>query len=178
MDTAINEEVNLKPEGVTGLIEGLREAGIDYIASLPCSAFRETIPLIMDSPHFTHVPVANEADAVTICAGAWLGGKKPALLAENNGFVLGSHALMCLEYYFGGFPMLLILDHRGDFGDGDGYWYFAGSHMTLAIIDSLKMPYSIVRDSKNFSAEIIRGQKTTEAYGKPVVILLSGDEVW
>ena len=168
----------MKAEGVTGLVEGLREAGIDYITSLPSSAFRETIPLIMHSPHFTHVPVANEADAVTICAGAWLGGKKPALLAENNGFVLGSHALMCLEYYFGGFPMLLILDHRGDFGDGDGYWYFAGADMTLAIMASLKIPYSIVRDCNKFSAEIIRGQRTTEAYGKPVAILLSGEEVW
>lgn len=163
---------------MTALVSGLKEAGINYITSLPCTGFGEVIPVIMNDPHFTHVPVGNEGDAIGICAGAWLGGKTPALLAENSGLVLGAHALMGLGYYFGGFPMLLVLDHRGDFGDGDGYWFFGSGHLTPPILDSLGIPYTIVRESNKIIAELVRGQKTTEAYGKPVAVLLSGEGIW
>ncbi len=74
--------------------------------------------------------------------------------------------------------MLLMLDHKGDFGDGDGFWYFGSGRITPPLLDTFEMPYAVVRKSKHFIAEIVRGQKTTEAYGKPAAILFSGEEVW
>ena len=113
-----------------------------------------------------------------ICAGAYLGGLKPALVAENSGLVLSAHALMGTQYYLGGFPMPLVLDYRGDFGEYQGYWYFGGAALTPPILSALQIPYTIVRDGKDFKKEIIRGQKTAEAYGKPAAVLLSGEDVW
>ena len=168
----------MKADISTVIVTGLKEAGINFVTSLPCTAFREVIPVITNDPWFVHIPVCNENDGVGICAGAWLGGKTPALLAENSGVVLGAHALMGLAYYFGGIPMLLVLDHRGDFGDGDGYWYFGSGRITTPILDSLGIPYTIVREANKIIAELVRGQKTTVAYGKPVAILLSGEDVW
>lgn len=168
----------MKAEAITAIVDGLKESGINFVTSLPCTAFKGVIPVIADDPYFTHVSVANEGDAIGICAGAYFGGKTPALLAENSGLVLGAHALMGTKYYLGGFPMLLLLDHKGDFGEYEGYWYFGGGHMTPPILDALRIPYSIVRESEKFKSELIHGQKTTEAYGNPVAVLLSGEEVW
>lgn len=168
----------MKTEALEAIVTGLKEAGINFVTSLPCSAFREILPVIAADSQFTHVPVSNEGDAIGICGGAWLGGKKPALLAENSALALATHALMGWAYYLGGFPMLLMLDHKGDFGDGDGYWYFGGGRMTPPLLDVLQMPYAIVRERNKFAAEIVRGQKTTEAYGKPVAVLFSGEDVW
>ena len=168
----------MRAEAVIAIIEGLKEAGINFVTSLPCTAGRYVIPVIGDDPYFTHVPVGNEGDAIGICAGAYFGGKKPALIAENSGLVLSAHALMGTKYYLGGFPMLLVLDHKGDFGEYEGYWYFGGGHMTPPILNALEIPYVIVRESNKFKAEIIRGQKTAEASGQPAAVLLSGEDVW
>lgn len=169
--------MKLKAEAVRAIVEGLKKAGVNFITSVPCTAFREVIPAISNDPGFIHVPVANEADAVAICAGAWLGGKKPALLAENSGFLLATHAI-AQSGRFGGFPLLLMLDHKGDFGEYEGAWYFGPGVVTPDFLDALRIPYVIVRESSKFAAELIRGQQTTESYGKPAAVLFSGEEAW
>ena len=165
-------------ESVTAVVAGLKEAGIDFIASLPCKSFARLIFTIMDDPDFKHVAVGNEGDAIGICAGAWLGGKTPALVVENAGLVLATYQLMDTIYFFGGFPMLLVLDHRGDFGDGAGYWYFGNAAMTPRILENLGIPYRIVSESHRFAAELLRAQQTTRALGKPAAVLFSGEEVF
>ncbi len=74
--------------------------------------------------------------------------------------------------------MLLVLDHRGDFGDIAAEWYFAGGIQTIPLLESFQIPYTIVRESSKLTEELVRGQKTAEAYGKPVAVLLSGEEIW
>ena len=167
----------MKVETITNIINGLKEAGIDFVVTLPSSGFAPFIPSIAGDPQLKHVPVGNEGDGIIICAGASLGGKKPALLIENIGVVVGAYALTGLDCIYGGFPMLLLVDHRGSFGDGAAYFYFGSGHMAPVVLDALKIPYIIVRDSNRLAAEIIRGQKTAEAYGKPVAILYWVGEV-
>ena len=167
----------MKPEAVDAIIEGLKEAGIDFIASLPSTGTRDSIKIIMNDPDFQHVPVHNEGSGIAICAGAYLGGKTPALLAENSGLVLGAYSLMGIEYYLAGTPLLMVLDHRGDFGDGGGYFYYGG-RLVEPLLDVFRIPYNIVRDYRKFKSAIIQGQKTTEAYGKPAAVLVSGEDVW
>jgi len=104
--------VRLKAGAVTAIIAGLKEAGINFVATLPCTAVAPVIPHLMRDPQFKHVPVGNEGDGIVICAGAWLGGKKPALLIENTGVLVGAYALTGLDCIYGGFPMLLVVDQR------------------------------------------------------------------
>ena len=165
----------MKSEAVQAVVAGLKEAEVNFIASLPCNSFAPLIYAIMNEPYFTHIPVSHEGSGIGTCAGAWLGGKKPALVMQNSGFVLATYALMGM-LRLGGFPTLLVIDQRGDIGDRKGHWLFGWGRTTPQILDMLDTPYSIVRD--NFTAEIVRCQQTTEAYGKPVAILLSGEEIY
>jgi sulfopyruvate decarboxylase subunit alpha len=167
----------MKSEAVANIITGLKEAAIDFIVTLPSSTIAPIIPKINDEQQFKHVPVNHEGDGIGICAGAWLGGKKPAILLENTGVILGAYALTGLDCMYGGFPLLMIVDHRGSFGDGAAYFYFGGGLIAPAVLEALKIPYMIVRESNKLIDEIVQGQKTTQAYGKPVAILLSGEEV-
>lgn len=167
----------MEAQTITAMITGLKEAGINLVVSLPSTGIKHFLPSIMDDPYFTHVPVANEDDGISICAGAWLGGKKPALLAEGAGLVLGSYALMH-TIRMGGIPMLLVVDYRGDFGDGVADWYFGSATQTLQIVESLHIPYTIVRESDKLRAELVRGQRTAEGFGRPAAILLSMEELW
>ena len=55
------------------LVQGLKEAGINFVAGLPDEWLGGSLQMIMDDPHFIGVPVVNEAHGVAACAGAWLG---------------------------------------------------------------------------------------------------------
>ena len=157
---------------------GLKEAGINFITSLPSQSIGDLILAISDDSDFIHVPVANENDAISICAGAWLGDKKSAFVGQNSGLVLATYALMDSIHFFGGFPMLLLADHRGDFGDSGGYWFFGYGLLLPQFLQAMQIPYTIVREPDKLTAELIRGGKTADAAGKPVAILLSGEGIW
>jgi sulfopyruvate decarboxylase subunit alpha len=155
----------------TETIAGLKAAGIDFVASLPSSVFTTVLPVIGDDPEFTHVQVTNEADGVSVCAGARLGGKRPVLMAENSGLLMGTNALACLEN-FGGIPFLLILDHRGAFGEGDGYWYFPTGKVVIPTLEALGIPYTVVSDAADVRQAIVNGSRSVEASRRPVAVLL------
>jgi len=168
----------MKPETIDAIMNGLKEAGIDFIATLPCTGVAPLIPVLSGDTRLKHVPVGNEGDGFIVCAGAWLGGKKPALFIENTGILTGAYALTGLDCMFGGMPMLVLVDHRGSYGDGGGYFYFGGAQMAPVILDALKIPYAIVRETQALVGEIVGGQNMAEAYGKPVALLLSGATEW
>jgi sulfopyruvate decarboxylase subunit alpha len=155
----------------TETIAGLKAAGINFVASLPSSAFTTVLPVIADDPEFLHVQVTNESDGVSICAGARLGGKRPVLMAENSGLLMGTYALACMEN-FGGIPFLLVLDHRGDFGEGDGYWYFPTGRLAVPTLEMLGIPYTVVHSADEVRQAIVDGSRTVEASRRPAAVLL------
>jgi len=161
----------VRPGAVLETVQGLKEGGINFVASLPCTAFAEVIPAVASDPAFIHVEVSTEADAIGICAGARLGGKRPALLAENSGLLLASYALRNLEN-FGGIPMLLLLDYRGGFGESDGHWYFPAGSATLPVLEALQIPYEIVESDAHIRESILRGASTAEASRRPGAVLI------
>ena len=162
---------------ITSFISGLKKAGVNFVVSLPSTATRALIPAIMDDPHFTHVPVANENDGMGICAGAWHGGKKPAFVLEATGILLGNLGLFMSITRHGG-AMLLVVDHRGDFGDGAADFYFNFAAKAEQILESLDVPYTIVRKSNELLPELVRAQRTAEGFARPAAVLLSLEGLW
>lgn len=66
----------MEPELAKRIVRGLREAGIDLVTYLPDSRLAQILPLIRADGSFKLVPVASEAEGVSIAAGATLGGKR------------------------------------------------------------------------------------------------------
>ncbi len=117
----------IKPAAVTAIIEGMKESGINLVTSLPTHRINTLINAIEDDPAFNHVPVGNEGDCIGICVGAWLGGKMPAFVAQNSGMVLATYHLMDSISFFGGTPMVMIIDQAGAFGNRQAphFYYYA-----------------------------------------------------
>lgn len=167
----------MKAESVTQIMLGLKQAGINFIASLPSKALAPLTDTLSNDEDFIHVPVANEADAIGICAGASLVGKKPAIVMQNCGLIMASYALLDSICWFGGFPFLMVLDHRGAFGDGGGFIFHGYGVQVPRLLDSFEIPYSVVDETNKITAEILRGAKTVEASGRPAAVLLSGEAI-
>ena len=104
---------------VRAIVDGLKDAGIDFVVYMPDSFFFETIGMLERDPAFECVSVPNESVGMCLAAGAWLGGRKPVMLMENTGLFVAMNALTRFHQPFG-IPVLMLISYRGD--AGDGFW--------------------------------------------------------
>ena len=100
--------------------EGLRAAGIDFVSGLPDGWQRPLHERVEFDPDIRYVPVCNEGVGFSICAGAWLGGKKPALIMENSGLRVASEYIARISLGTG-VPVTLLCSYRGDVGETE-HW--------------------------------------------------------
>src|ERR1051325_2038055 len=63
-----------------------------------------------------HVPLGREEERIGICAGAYLAGKKTAIVMQNAGYLNSCNALTttCLQFQI---PILMLIYYAGDIGD-------------------------------------------------------------
>lgn len=98
------------------VFRGLKAGGIDFVASVPCVKFGPLLDMIIADPDIKHVPVTREEEGIGICAGSFMGGKRPALLMQNSGLGNCINALVSLDLLYE-IPVLLIISHRGTAGE-------------------------------------------------------------
>ncbi|MCX6678713.1 MAG: sulfopyruvate decarboxylase subunit alpha [Methanothrix sp.] len=98
------------------IYHGLKHAGINFATSVPCVNLQELLALVGGDPDIIHVPVTREEEGVGLCAGAWIGGRRPALLMQNSGLGNSINALASLDMLYG-IPLLMIISHRGGVGE-------------------------------------------------------------
>jgi sulfopyruvate decarboxylase subunit alpha len=93
----------------------LLEEGINLICSVPCIMLAGVFKRLENSS-ITHIPVTREEEGVGVAAGAFLGGKKPALLMQNSGLGNSINGLLSLTKLYG-LPLPLIISQRGGKGE-------------------------------------------------------------
>ena len=98
------------------IYNGLKDVGIDFIVSVPCVNLSKLLNMIDEDEDIIHIPVTREEEGIGICAGALLGGKKPAILMQNSGLGNSINALKSLMELYE-FPLLMIMSHRGTDGE-------------------------------------------------------------
>ena len=90
------------------LLRGLKLAGINVIASLPDINLLDLVELLENDEEIIHVPLCREEEGVGVCAGAYLVGKKAALLMQNAGLLNSCNAIVTTGIQLE-IPMLLLV---------------------------------------------------------------------
>ncbi|HPJ30727.1 MAG TPA: sulfopyruvate decarboxylase subunit alpha [Methanothrix sp.] len=148
---------------------GMKRAGIDFVASVPCVNLDCLIAMAASDPDTRHLPVTREEEGVGICAGAYLGGKRPALLMQNSGLGNSINALASLNRLYR-IPLLLIISHRG--GEGET---IAGQipmgRLTPALLEAMEIP-RFAPDPSEAEEIVARAAKIAWAAGTPAAVLL------
>jgi sulfopyruvate decarboxylase subunit alpha len=157
-------------------LAGLKEAGINFVSGLPDGWQRNLHELIEADPDIRYVPVCNEGVGFSVCAGAWLGGRKSALIMENSGLRVAAEYIARISLGCG-VPVLLLLSYRGDLGDTE-HWAIPHGIVAEPLLDALRIPYQVVREKEKLRAAIKRAQRLAEAQLQPVAVLISGDCIW
>jgi sulfopyruvate decarboxylase TPP-binding subunit len=157
------------------IVRGLKESGISFVSYLPETRLSEIVPLFREDPSFMVVPVANEAEAISISAGASLGGRPAAVYMEGSGVYIGSFNLLCLGKRLG-VPMLLIVAHYGSVLDARNTFVYAmpGIHL-IPILNSLEIQHETFANGENLETKIKGCVKMMHAVKQPVALLFTGE---
>ena len=151
------------------VLAGLKEAGVNLVASVPDMNLLELLTLLSEDPDIQHVPVGREEEGVGVCAGAYLGGKRPALLMQNGGLMNSCNGLTTTALQFG-IPLLLLVYYAGDMGDNA--FHMLGL-VTEPVLQGLGIKYAVCRDPTQVKRQIAEAISIGEAAKRPVALLLT-----
>jgi sulfopyruvate decarboxylase subunit alpha len=153
------------------ITEALVEAGVDFVATLPEGNFQPLIERIHAEPRIQHVRLAREEEGVGICAGAYLGGKKPALLIMNAGFMDSSNALTTVNL-MGGIPLLLLIGYSG--GMSEFLWMHSQIGVaTEPVLRALGITYEPAEKVSEIKAQVFDAHMLASITMRPVALLLN-----
>ncbi len=158
------------PTPSESIFKGIRDAGIDFIVSVPCANLKELIPMVDESPDIIHLPVTREEEGVGICAGAYMGGKKPAMLMQNSGLGNSINALASLNMLYE-IPLLMIISHRGVQGEPIVAQVPMGE-LTSKLLDTMDIPYFLPHKGVDPADLIVNAWNEASEKKKPVAVLL------
>jgi sulfopyruvate decarboxylase TPP-binding subunit len=157
------------------IVNGLKEAGISFVSYLPETRLSQIMPLLREDPSFMVVPVANEAEAVSIAAGASLGGRPAAVYMEGSGVYISSYNLLVLGKRLG-VPMLLLVAYFGSLLDKRNSFVYAypGIHL-IPLLQSLHIEYEVFQSADSLEDKIKGAVKMMHAIKQPVALLFTGE---
>ena len=152
------------------VFQGLKKAGINFVVSLPCINLGKIIKMVDCDPDIIHVPVTREEEGFGICAGAYLGGKKTAILMQNSGLGNSVNVLASLFKLYQ-IPIIMILSHRGTKGEFMSAQIPMGE-ATPGLLDTLKIAYVRPKTPEEAFKLIPESWILAELGGAPLGILL------
>ncbi len=156
-------------EAAQTILSGLKEAGINLMATLPDVNLTELLGLIEEDQDVIHVPLCREEEGMGICAGAYLVGKKCAVIVQNGGFFNSVNAIVStlLQYQI---PLLLLIYYAGDIGDRT---FSTSGSMTEPVLNALGIRSYVLREPQQAREVIKRAQILAEDSKRPVALLLT-----
>ena len=162
----------IAPANGDKVFRGLKAGGIDLVASVPCVKLGPLLEMIIADPDIKHVPVTREEEGIGICAGAFMGGKRPALLMQNSGLGNCINALVSLDLLYD-IPVLLMISHRGTAGEKIAAQIPMGT-ATIPLLDAIGIEYTCP-NSEEGEREVAKAAMKAFNERRPVAVLLNLD---
>ena len=165
----------MKDELAKRLVQGLKDAGINFITYLPETRLSQILPLIRDDPNIELIAAASEQEAVTIAAGATLGGKQAAVYMENTDIYVSSYSLLTIGKQLG-VPILLVVGYLGGVPDQRNSFLYAtiGRH-TIPTLEGLGIDYMLLNDGERLEINIGDAVRAANAQRAPCALLFAGE---
>lgn len=92
------------------VISIFKEQGIDIVSSVPCDKAKDLCFMIPGQ--FNHIGLTREEDGIGVSAGAYLAGKRPAMVIQSSGLGNSLNALLSLTRTYH-LPLPILASWRG-----------------------------------------------------------------
>jgi phosphonopyruvate decarboxylase len=141
----------------------------DFYSGVPCSLVEDLIVALEGDRPSPWIPAVREDVAVGLAAGAWLGGRRPAVIMQNSGLGTSLNALASLSLMYG-FPALLLVTWRG-FGGRDAPEHILTGEITPSLLDLLRVPHKTL-DAAHAAELLAWATREMDARKSPVALLV------
>jgi sulfopyruvate decarboxylase subunit alpha len=153
------------------IVDGMKEAGVDFLTSLPDANLAKLLALVDADPELTHLTLCREEEGVGICTGAYIGGRTPAIIMQNGGLLNSCNALTTTALNFN-IPILLMIYYAGDLGD-EGFATLGS--VTEPVLRGIGIRHYVLRNTEEIKATIKGATKLAIDARRPVAVLLTKD---
>jgi len=141
---------------------------IAFVTSVPCKQLAGLIDAVETCPQIHHVPSNKEDEGMGLCAGAFMGGKRPCIFMQNTALGVSLNALATLIQYYR-MPLPMLISYRGELGEPIACQVEMALH-TKALLAQLHIPtYHFHRPADVAELDMIL--KYSFMSHKPVAIL-------
>ena len=111
----------------------------------------------------------REEEGIGICAGAYLAGKKTAIIMQNAGFLNSCNALTTTSLQLQ-IPILMLIYYAGDIGDR-GFTTLGA--VTEPVLQALGVRSYVLRKPQDIDETLRGAQILADDSKKPVAVLLA-----
>lgn len=147
----------------------LINVGYDFFTGVPCTIIGNLIADLTNRPDVNYVPSVREDVAVAVASGAYMAGKRPAVLMQNSGLGQCLNVLTSLNLIYN-LPCLLIITWRGHNGK-DAPEHLVMGEACTKILEAVGISYHVI-DTTNVKELIDLSYKYTFEKNKPVALFL------
>jgi len=111
---------------------------IEFVTTVPCKQLSGVIDAMEKSKKIFHIPSNKEDEGMGLCAGAYMGGKRAAIIMQNTAIGVTINALVTLVQYYN-IPLPMLISFRGEVGEPVACQVEMAVH-TKALLNQLNIP--------------------------------------
>src|SRR5688572_33454776 len=155
------------------LADILRRNGIDLFTTVPDSIVGQVLEYLWEDEQCRVVTACREEEGLGILSGAYLAGKRGALLMQNSGLGNCVNTLASLNIALQ-IPVVMVISHRGDVGEYNAAQVPMGQ-AAERILEACDVRYVTPHTVEEFEAEADGLIKLAYTRNLPVAFLLPND---
>ena len=150
------------------IVSDLVNNQIEFVTTVPCKQLAGVIAEIDRNDSIYHIPANKEDEGMGLCAGAFMGGKRPAIIMQNTAIGVTINTLVTLIQFYR-MPLPMLISYRGEVGEPVACQVEMAVH-TKALLAQLNIPTYHFHQQADVD-ELDGILKYTFMCNKPVAIL-------
>ncbi len=150
------------------IVDDMVANGVNFVTTVPCKQLGGVIRELAARDDVFHIPSNKEDEGLGLCAGAYMGGKRPAIIMQNTAIGVTINTLATLIQYYR-MPLPMLISYRGELGEPVACQVEMAVH-TKALLAQMNIPtyhFHKEEDAEELDAIL----KYTFMCNKPVAIL-------
>jgi sulfopyruvate decarboxylase alpha subunit len=151
--------------------DALLASGLDFFAGVPCSLLATLLAELQKRPGVPYVPAVKEDAAMGVAAGAYLAGRRPAVLMQNSGLGHAINPITSLHLVYR-IPCVLLVSWRGCPEDGrDAPEHDVMGRITPDLLRTIGVEHQVV-ERESYAEQVRWAVSRSEELAAPVALVL------
>ncbi|OAF10274.1 thiamine pyrophosphate-binding protein [Bradyrhizobium neotropicale] len=153
------------------ILQTLKRNEISLVPYVPDRVLTPLIKSLHADPFFTTFATAREEEAVGIVSGAWMGGRRGAVLMQTSGFATLANVLASLAVPYQ-IPLIMFVSERGTLGEFN-YGQSLVCRTMRPVLDSLALEHHTITRLDELEFIVDRSIKQAVTTQAPVALILN-----